>query len=82
MTTYFDAFSASLAEYENEDIPKIHLTAEEPPWDPSTSEYSRIEACILGCQGQIIIPATMARELIHVCAVISYSLAYDAVGHC
>ena len=29
--TYFDAYSPSKAEYKNEDI---HLTDEEPPWDP------------------------------------------------
>ena len=30
VTSYFDVNSPSNAEYENEDIPKIHLTAEEP----------------------------------------------------
>ena len=40
VTSYFDVHSASMAEYKNENIPKIHLTAEEPPLDPSTSEYS------------------------------------------
>ena len=40
VTSSFDVYSLSLAEYENEDMPKIHLTAEEPSWDPSTSEYS------------------------------------------
>ena len=40
MTSYFDVYSPSVAEYEDEDIPKIHLTAEEPPWVPSMSEYS------------------------------------------
>ena len=34
-TSYFDVYSSSAAEYENDDIQKIHLTAEEPPWDPS-----------------------------------------------
>ena len=40
VTRYFDLYSQSIAEYENEDIPKIHLIAEEPPWDPSTNEFS------------------------------------------
>ena len=31
ITSYFDVYSPSIAEYEDEDIPKIHLTAEEPP---------------------------------------------------
>ena len=44
VTSYFEVFSPSIADYEDEDIPKIHLTVEEPPWDPSTSEYSEQEA--------------------------------------
>ena len=40
ISSYFYVYSPSIADYENEDIPKIHLTAEEPPWDSSTSEYS------------------------------------------
>ena len=43
VTSYFDVYFLSIAEYENEDIPKIHLTAKEPPWDPSTNEYSERE---------------------------------------
>ena len=43
VTSYFDVFSRSISDYEDEDIPKIHLTAEEPPWDPSTSKYSERE---------------------------------------
>ena len=36
-TSYFDVYSPSIADYQDEDIPKIHPTAEEPPWVPSTS---------------------------------------------
>ena len=43
VTSYFDVYSSSITEYENEDIPKIHVTVEEPPLDPSTSEYSERE---------------------------------------
>ena len=43
MTSYFDVYSPSVAEYKNKDIPTIHLTAEEPPWDQSTNEYSQKE---------------------------------------
>ena len=78
MTSYFDVHSLGIAEYENEDIPKIHLTDEEPPWDPSTNEYSARETQMLDHQGQISIPATAARGPIYVSTVISYSLAYDA----
>ena len=38
VTSYFDVYSSSITEYENDDIPKIHLTADEPPWDQSTNE--------------------------------------------
>ena len=30
VTSYFDVYSPSIVEYENKDIPKIHITAEEP----------------------------------------------------
>ena len=40
VTRYFDVYILSEAEYENKGIPKIHLTAEKPPLDPFTSEYS------------------------------------------
>ena len=36
VTSYIDVHSPSVAEYESEDIPKIHLTAEEPSWNPSS----------------------------------------------
>ena len=31
--SYFDVFSPSITDYEDEGIPKIHLTAEEPYWN-------------------------------------------------
>ena len=37
VTSFFDVYSLSVAKYENKDITKIHLTAEEPPLDPSTN---------------------------------------------
>ena len=76
--SYFDVYSISIAEYENEDILKIHLIDKEPPWDPSTKEYSEREICTLDHQGQVSIPATAAREPVYVSIVISYSLANDA----
>ena len=45
-TSYFDVCSLSIVEYENKDIPKIHLTAEEPPQDQSTNEYSERDSNI------------------------------------
>ena len=43
VTSYFDLFSPSITVYKDEEIPKIYLTVEESPWDPSTSEYSEKE---------------------------------------
>ena len=41
--SYFDMYSQSIAQYENGDIPKIHLTAKEPTLDPTTKQYSERE---------------------------------------
>ena len=77
VTSYFDVYSPGIVEYEHDNIPKIHLTVEEPPWDQSTSEYAEQETQMLHHQGQSSIPATAARGLVFVSAVVSYSLAYD-----
>ena len=37
VTSYFDVYSMSIAEYESEEIPKI-LTAKKTPYDPSMIE--------------------------------------------
>ena len=39
VTNYFDLHSLNITEYKNEDIGKIHLTAKEPSWNPSTNKY-------------------------------------------
>ena len=70
VTSYFDVCSQSVVKYENEDIPKIHLTAEDHPWDHSINEYSERVTHISDHQGQISIPASVARVLVHVSAVI------------
>ena len=77
VTSYFDMYSPSVTEYENDDIPKIRLTAEEPHWDLSMNEYAERETQMLDHQGQISIPAT-ARGPVFDSAVVTYSLAYDA----
>ena len=58
----------SIAEYENEGIPKILLTAEEPLSDQSTDEHSERETNITDHQGQIIVPATTAMGQVHKCS--------------
>ena len=78
VTSYFDVYSSGVAEYEDKDIPKIHFTAEEPPWDPLTNEYSKRETCMLDHQGQIRIPATASKGPIYVSTVVLHSLVYDA----
>ena len=76
VTIYFDVYTSSIAKYENEDIPEIHLTAEEPPWNQSTNEYSEIETHMFDHQGQISIPATAAREPVYVSIVVSCSMTH------
>ena len=78
VTSYFDVYSPSIADDENEDIPKIYLTAEELPWDPSTIEYSEQETQMLDHRGQISVPTTAARGPVFVSTVVTYSLASDA----
>ena len=43
VTSFFDVYSLRMAE----NIPKIHVTAEEPPWDPSANKYSEKETYML-----------------------------------
>ena len=64
VTSYFDVYFTSIAEYLNEEIPKIHLLADNL-WDPSTEECSECK--------------TMVRGLVFVNTVILYSWAYDAI---
>ena len=61
VTSYFDVFSPSITDYEDGDIPTIHLTLEEPLWNPSTGKNSEQEIQMLDHRGQISIPATAAR---------------------
>ena len=69
----------SIAEYENIDIPKIHITDEEASWDPLTAEYSECKIHMSDHQGQIVFIATTAREPVFFNVVIFYSLAHDVV---
>ena len=49
------------------------------PWDLSMNEYSKRDPDMLNHWGHISIPATATRGPVLVSAVISYSLAYDAI---
>ena len=77
MTSYLDVCTMSIEEYANEDISKIHLTDDQTPWDPSTSEYSERKTQMLDHQSQTNIPSAATKRLVYVSAVISYSLGYD-----
>ena len=75
MISYFDMYSPYTAVYENKNIRKIHLTAEEPSWDPSMNEYSERETHMLDYGGHISIPTTAARRPVYVSAATLHSLA-------
>ena len=57
----------------------IHCTAEEPPQDPTTTEFSDRKTCMTNHQGLIIMPATMARRPVFMSTDILYSLAYNDI---
>ena len=76
--SYFDVYSPSIADYENKDIPKIHLTAEESPWDPSTSEYSERETQMLDHVRSLRSEEYPCHSSKGTSTVFSYSMAYDA----
>ena len=66
MTSYFDVYYPSIAEYENDDISKIHHTAERLPWDPSMEEYSEREFHMSDHQSTIHCPDNNDHNL-HCC---------------
>ena len=43
VTSYFNVYSPSVTENENDEITKIHLTTKNKLWDPSTNEFSERE---------------------------------------
>ncbi len=54
ITSYFKAQCPSLAEYDDKNIPKYHLTSKSPQWDPSTSLYSLQEDTMVDYRGRLI----------------------------
>ncbi len=50
-----------MSEYESDVIPKFHLTAEAPVWDPGSSSYSLQEDIMLNFRGHIVSTVTMTR---------------------
>ena len=51
VTSYFPVRAATLSEYESDVIPKFHLTAEAPIWDPGSSTFSVQEERMLDFRG-------------------------------
>ena len=72
-------YSTTTAEFENEDISKIHLTVEEPPCHLLTKEYSEYESCMSDHQGQIKFLAIVIKGPVFISMGVLYSLAYDAI---
>ena len=77
--SYFDVCSPCTAEYENENIAKMDLTAEETPFDPSRDKFALREIQMVDQQGQFIIPATAAKAPVFIFAVVLYLLAFNAI---
>ena len=70
VTSYFNVHSSNIAEYENEEIPEIHLTEDELPWDPSTNENSERVTQMTDHQGHIIVSAMMAKGPVFINTII------------
>ncbi len=64
VTSYFSVQATTLSEYKSDVIPKLHLTAEDPMWDPISSSYSSNEDSMLDFRGHIVSIVTMARRQI------------------
>ncbi len=61
VTSYFPVQATTLSEYKNDVIPKFHLTATAPVWDPGSSSYSSQEDSMLDFKGQLVSTVTMKR---------------------
>ncbi len=54
VTSYFPVRAATLFEYESDHVPKFHLTAEAPDWDPRSFSYTLQEDSTLKFRGRIV----------------------------
>ncbi len=79
--SYFPVRAATLSEYDSDVIPKFHLTAEAPIWDPGSSPYSLQEDSMLNFRGKIVSTVTTSRGQItmQVNAVCSSLFTSDCV---
>ena len=53
VSSVFPIRTPSHAEFDDEDIPRIVMTAEAPEWDPKTSDWSKQEASMTDFRGHI-----------------------------
>ncbi len=53
--------AATLTEYKSDHVPKFHLTAEAPDWDPRLSSYALQEVTMLDFRGRIVSTITTTR---------------------
>ncbi len=61
ITSYFPVQAATLSEFERDVIPKFHLPAEAPIWDPGSSSYTLQEDSMLDFGGHIVSNVTTIR---------------------
>eukprot|EP00804_Cyclotella_cryptica_P017277 CCRYP_016828-RA/>CCRYP_016828-RA protein AED:0.02 eAED:0.02 QI:0/0/0/1/0/0.5/2/0/461 len=79
VTSYFQVRKPTIAEWENEAAyPHIDLTAEEPIWDPQSSDFSEMEDRMIDFRGQVMCRTSTARGRM-VINSLSVSLQVSAV---
>ena len=53
VTAYFPVSKPSVAEYEDESIPKIDMTEQDLPWEPHSSHFMESEAAMTDFRGRV-----------------------------
>ena len=53
VSSVFQVRTPSWAEFEDDDIPRIEMTAQAPEWDPQTSDWAKQEASMTDFRGHI-----------------------------
>ena len=54
VVSYFEYPLPTSAEYEDEAIPHLELTAANPAWEPYNTDYASLEESLLDLRGQLI----------------------------
>ena len=62
VTSYFEVRAPTLDMYEDQNILKIELMAESPPWDPFSPDLSFQEQSMFNCRAQFVSPNDPARD--------------------